>query len=344
MLNRRINAYLELAALTPQNMLFHVTGIYNAATIMETGVFNLTSDIGTGQETRHRNKDNTFYLSCARTMLGRYGLAHAHNGYASFTLRRDVISHRYSIKPIDYFEATYRPGYKPKDKDLPPEKEAEDRVYSKTARMPISGIVEAISVLMDPKDRDQRYWRSLKTLALACKKQGVAIYAYTAKSDFLHQTIKNSMSHSEIMDGLRAVGPADAPYFRRNTDYTEGWRELFYKKNAKDLSKDALDRMKTVAYYPQDSYTSLSSDIHNARSNPVVMEKWDAMLKQARVKSLREWLALMEAKWLPLAEAAAKERNDREHKEYLNRIEQMKKTAEGRAKLAEWSAETGREY
>lgn len=345
MINRRINAYLELAALTSQNMLFHVTGIYNAMEILKCGNFHLASDLGTGAESNKRHKDKSFYLSCARTMYGRYGLAHAHDGYASFTLRRDVIGHKFSIKPIDYFDGTYRPGYEPQHKDLPPEKEAEDRVYSTSPRLPINGIIEALNVLRTTKDRDARDWRILKDMVILCKKAGIPIYIYTDKSDFLSQNTKNAMPHAAIMEKLKAVEPPEYPdYFRMPRDYTEYWRELYYKKNAKELSKDALGRMKTVVYYPQDSYISLSSDIHNARRYPDIMLKWDTMLKQARVKSLREWLTLMEEKWRPLAEAAAKERNDREHKEYLNRIEQMKKTAEGRAKLAEWSADTGREY
>ena len=275
----QINAKARLlAGLSP--ILFHVTGVRAAASIMKNDRFELKPAEGTAMETQLTG-GGAYYLSTARSPNSAYITGRASESYALFELDGTKLATRYTGKAVDYWGPDYYKG--PNGDERPTRFEAEDRLLSPKKFLPASPYLRAVYVLVpDHTKSNIGAQQALYDLKKFCLLRKIKIYFFTTSKDLLHRNLANAVKYVPEKPGAdpdkyvypREILERQALNPERKNDNLGAWYAL-YKIPKKDgvasydqlkaLSNERiLSKYKLLGY--SDAISSFEADLHNAKS------------------------------------------------------------------------------
>ena len=234
---------------------FHYTNIANAAKILKSGHFELSSSLGS-IEAQYAPPGYHYFLSTTRTKTGGYHRSRASSYGVVFVLDGNWFNNHYVSRPIDYWENRNPQAQHHRDS------EAEDRVFSKTPTIPIGGIV-AIHVLADPDQYSPHGNAMVRELMIAAKTQGIKTFLYKDFNAWADFDTRKAIGVAHLK-GQRDKGWTR---MKRPVGYMDHWIELMMKTDQKQLSKKA-DQMRYslgFGWDKQEAVAALSTDLSNAR-------------------------------------------------------------------------------
>lgn len=263
------------------DIVYHYTGIGSALNILTSGVFKLSTSVGTGVEQQYAPTGYPYFLSLSRSKVGDYH-RYVGPGGVMFVLDGQWLSSRYPVKPIDYWYAGKTPEklkkgewskIDPSDRrsmwQASPERsrEAEDRLFSKENTIPIDPVISMHVYLREKDDRRSPWTRKV---LLAAKLRNIKTYLYTDIDAWRSQNVKKAIPASEFLNLLKGKEPEQ--YYRRPARGIDGygksslldWIELIRKNVGQELSKSA-DKLRYNIKYYGDFSKQLENDLHNAR-------------------------------------------------------------------------------
>jgi hypothetical protein len=247
------------------SVVYHYTSLPNAATILSGNSFRLTTSAGTGAEQSLAKGNKPYYLSTTRSKVGDYTLHQFYKSGVVFELNGDWFNQRYKGAPVDYWGRNRSQGAGLKGRY----KEMEDRVFSDEAYIPFpknpKDLIRSIHILWK-EDDDKRFNQYLRTVLIRAKQLGIPYYAYDDEAAFVLQDTRKAVAidiKSLINPEIKKFGD-NWPQSKK--DYFKGWRELYYAKDSNSLSKEGKRLFNMVTRYLRDANSSLSADIHNAKS------------------------------------------------------------------------------
>jgi len=253
----RINEVLLEAA---SSIVYHYTNTAAAARILTSGEFLLASSTGTQAEQGYALPGYPYFLSTTRSKVGDYHNRYVGSSAVMFVLNGNWLNHNYKTKPIDYWDRSWLHSGGTRDR------EAEDRVYSKTPEIPANAnsILE-VHVLL----KEQQEYRSpeVRTIMLSAKKQGIPTFLYTDETAWKLQDKRKSVSPGQAGDLLKGQQPSRRSY-SPGRNYLEDWLELIYKKNKAELTPSAAKKLRSLIVYGQgyrNEDDGLGVDLSNAR-------------------------------------------------------------------------------
>lgn len=278
--------------------LYHFTRLSNAATILENGYFKLSASVGTGSERQFQKSGKFYYFSTTRSKVGDYTLHGYYIDGVVFNLNGRYLNTKYTSKPIDYWERMWadRPGRG---------SESEDRVYSTEPTLPIpkpaTKLIDSIHILYEiekikPDDQVNRlFW--LRKVLFGAKKLGIPVHVYATPKDWLTQNPNKQIDLKSLVSQMSTQPPSKS-WGRVKPDYFKTWRELYFKNNKGELSKDANKLLYKIDVYSRDAITGLDADIHNAKaSNDPGLNKLLKIFRQLKINSPTEYIKYLDDKW-----------------------------------------------
>jgi hypothetical protein len=238
------------------SILYHYTGSTDAAQILKSGVFQLSSTVGVSSEEKWSPKDSPYFLSCTRSKVGDYH-RWVPGGGVIFVLNGDWLNQHYKTKPIDYWERMWNhPGT---DRT----REAEDRVFSRNPTMPIDGVIAVHAFI-----KEQNEWRSPATrqLLIAAKTKGIKTYLYTDEKAWRLQDMRKAITPAQAAEFLKGHEVSRKSYSTH--DYLSPWLELIHQTKQSELGEEANKLRYNLVYYNRGDTTSdqqLGTNLGNAR-------------------------------------------------------------------------------
>ena len=239
-------------------VVYHYAGVSAAAKILTTGVFQLSSVTGNQSEEKYAPPGYPYFLSTTRSKVGDY---HRYTGSSAvmFVLDGNWLNQRYKTKAVDYWERAWQ--HSGGDRTS----ESEDRVFTKTPEIPISGVL-AVHVLI--KEQHENRSPEIRTILIAAKKQGIPAYLYTDETSWRLQDTRKAVSPGAIAPILKGQQPRGYSPSRPPTMYLEPWLELIYKNKKTELTPRAEKLRYDLVYYgsryPNED-SGLGTDMSNAR-------------------------------------------------------------------------------
>jgi hypothetical protein len=243
------------------SVVYHYSSVYNADKILKDGAFRLSSTVGNRSEAGYAPKGYPYFLSTTRSKVGDYH-RYVGSGGVMFVLDGNWLSSRYPVKPIDYWNRAWQ--HSP-DRT----REAEDRVFSKQASIPID-CVTAIHVFLE--GQEDRHSARVRGILLQAKKLGIRTYLYNDMAAWRLQDTRKALTIGKDTTSLR--GPTSTGYSTRPVRGINGygassllkWIELIRKQPGvgQPLSKDA-DKLRYNLQYYGDMGNQLGNDLSNAR-------------------------------------------------------------------------------
>ena len=231
---------------------YHYTGLIPAQKILQSGEFELSSVLGSVEQ-QYAPKGYPYFFSTTRTRHGGY-----HNmvgkGGVLFVLDGTWFNQRYPGAPMDYFlnrspsSMAHRPH------------EAEDRVFSRDATIPIDG-VRALHVYVSPvAEPEQR--ATARQLMILAKRAGIPVSLYRNAAAWRNFDSRNTAPVSDLTGQAKSGGPVQT-----HQGYLLPWIELLTAKNQSQLSKkaDQIRYSLNRDYDRQQVTQGLSTDLSNAR-------------------------------------------------------------------------------
>ena len=146
------------------------------------------------------------------------------------------------------------------------DREAEDRVYSKTPAIPANNkSIREVHVLL----KEQQEYRSpeVRTILLSAKKQGIPAFLYTDETAWKLQDKRKAVNIAQSGDLLKGEQPTRRS-FSPSRNYLEDWLELIFKKNKEELTSSAAKKLRSLIVYGQgyrNEDDGLGVDLSNAR-------------------------------------------------------------------------------
>jgi hypothetical protein len=282
-----------------KNPLYHTTGIWAAARILETRTFNLTAAVNTTEQGLKGRKNKLFYLSTSRIMANQYRQV---VGFVNLTLElnRDWFEQRYQAKPVDYWGPEYREANKGQT-------EKEERIYSEKSTISMSSLSQAITgifIYVDVKQIDKaRDSRHLRTILIKAKQNQIPVYFFTDKQAYFVGNTRRTQPLS-VLIGLLETHPPTY-WGRLDRDWTQPYRELFWKTKKEELSKDAKRLADNLNYhsYNGDTLRSLEADLHNNKANVIEMRKMALVWKKLKISTIKEFHDYLKDKWVAIYKA-----------------------------------------
>ena len=289
------------------SQVFHYTNLDAALKVLTTGKFELSSVVGTEWEERLTAKGYPYFFSTTRTLMGGYH-GTVGNGGAMFNLDGNWYNQRYPGGPVDYWG-----DRGPEHRIAGRRHEAEDRIFSKTPEISAGGI-QSVHVYVKPMDeKERKNWGEYvpgvaRKVLLAAKKSNIPAYLYEDLEMWRRQDPRGRVS-IEPRETLK--GPARPGRRGRLRSYLEPWIELFYKKNQKDLSKEADKLRYNLLYYGQDwsgkfNDQGMGTDISNARKpgNPDREQavKIIDLMRKNNWATTKDFAEAMHKKWKAIAQ------------------------------------------
>jgi hypothetical protein len=244
--------YSEIINESLSKTVFHYTGISPALKVLTSGVFQLSSMLGSVEQ-QYAPKGYPYFLSTTRTRHGGYHEIIGSSGVL-FVLDGNWFNQHYPSKPVDYWEN------RDPTKAHHRKHEAEDRVFSKDPTIPINGVT-AIHVYTSTDADDLIKARARQTL-IAAKRLGIETYFYTDK-DAWKNFDKNKQANVSILTG-QDTGKG---YVSSHRGYLLPWMELLQATEKSQLSKNADKLRYSLMYsYDKDSAAKeLANDLSNSR-------------------------------------------------------------------------------
>lgn len=244
----------ELLLESMSDIAYHYTSINSAAKIMSGGEFVLSRSTGNPSEEAYAPPGYDYFLSTTRSKVGDYH-RYASNGAVMFVLDGQWFNSRYVTKPVDYWAGMWQ--HSP-DRT----RESEDRVFSKTPTIPLTGVTAIHLFLSKP---DKRKSPLSRNILLAGKKLGIPVYIYNHEQAWRLQDTRRALTIAQAGDLLKGVTP-DSYRSRPGRDFLEPWLELIYKKNKTELSPRAEQLRHNLVVYGS-RYENDDNGLSNALSN-----------------------------------------------------------------------------
>ena len=239
-------------------VVYHYAGVSAAAKILTTGVFQLSSITGNQSEEKYAPPGYPYFLSTTRSKVGDYQ-RYTGSSAVMFVLDGNWLNQRYKTKAVDYWERAWQ--HSGGDRTS----ESEDRVFTKTPEIPISGVL-AVHVLI--KEQHENRSPEIRTILIAAKKQGIPAYLYTDETSWRLQDTRKAVSPGAIAPILKGQQPRGYSPSRPPTMYLEPWLELIYKNKKTELTPRAEKLRYDLVYYgsryPNED-SGLGTDMSNAR-------------------------------------------------------------------------------
>jgi hypothetical protein len=281
----------EIITESLSRVVFHYTNNKTALSILNSGVFQLSSTLGSIEQ-QYAPKGYPYFLSTTRTRHGGY---HDIIGQQAtlFVLDGNWFNRHYISRPIDYWEN------RDPTKSHHRAHEAEDRVFSKEPTIPISGVT-AVHIYCEP-DADPEVKAWTRQALISAKRNGIEAYFYTDKNAWKNFNTKKQ-GDINILKGQERTGG----YISTHKGYLMPWIELLQAKDKSQLSKRADNIRYNLGYTydREEAARGLSTDLSNARkpnsgadrANAVKLIKFMQQNGLATVKDLVDALA---NKWTP---------------------------------------------
>lgn len=268
---------------------FHYTSNRTALSILTSGVFQLSSTLGSIEQ-QYAPKGHPYFLSTTRTRRGGY---HSMIGQQAtlFVLDGNWFNNHYISKPIDYWEnrnpslSHYR------------EHEAEDRVFSKEPMISIEGVSAVHMYCELEADPEVKAWT--RQALIVAKRRNIPAYFYTDKEAWRNFDIRKQGDVS-VLSGQEKTGG----YLSRHRGYLIPWMELLQAKDSSQLSKraDQLRYNLQYSYYKDDAIRSLDSDLSNARKPSAGADRNNAIriikfMQQNNLTTIKDFVEALANKW-----------------------------------------------
>ena len=270
-------------------IVYHYTGLPSALKILTSGEFQLSSTLGSVEQS-YAPKGKPYFLSTTRTRTGGY---HDYVGSTAvmFVLDGNWFNNNYTSKPVDYW------GNRDPSQSHHRQHEAEDRVFSKDPSIPIGGVT-AVHILVKPDADPEQKARARKAL-IAAKSQGIPSYFYTDEKAWRNFDTRN-LGDTSILKGQEATGG----YVSTHPGYLIPWIELISAKDKSQLGKRANDIRYSLNYrYDKDQVTQgLNTDLSNARKPNSGPDRDNAIklinfMRKNKLATVRELVDTLAAKW-----------------------------------------------
>lgn len=273
---------------------YHYTNIAAAAKILQSGEFQLTSVLGSIEQT-YAPKGKPYFLSTTRTKHGGY---HNYVGATAvlFVLNGDWFNQHYVSRPVDYWE-----NRDPKKVSHRPH-EAEDRVFSKDPVIPVGGVSE-VHILVTPEAEGHMSAQARKAL-IAAKKRGIPAYLYEDTSAWRNL---NKTKSVPISDRPTLRGQEKYRWGSDRKGYLSPWVELIQMDSENKLSSKARQIQHGIVwsdYHRRDAVSGFSNDLGNARKPNSGADRENAVkiirfMQQHGINSVAELVEFLAKKWTP---------------------------------------------
>lgn len=245
----------EILLESVSKIVYHACSIHSAVKILESGYFELTSDIGTDVEKSYAPRGYHYYLSTARTRMGGY---HEKPGIGRVLLELDgdVINQHYPSKAIDYWEDRNPQLFQSRTS------EAEDRIFSKNPRIPALPIVKSVSIYLNPEAEDSQK-AIVRRIMLIAKKNGIPANYWANAQDWK----LNRIDRAEPVNTLRGQAKTGG-YISRHRGFLRPFIELLRAHRSDQLSEEAQRILRNISddYSIRSTIRSLENDLHNTRT------------------------------------------------------------------------------
>ena len=246
----------ELLTERVHDVVYHYTSMQNAAKILKTWQFKLSSTVGSSYENTLQPQGYPFFFSTTRSRAGGYHEGKTNDGVV-FKLNGDWFNHHYRSAAVDYWGRSIRTGAS----------EQEDRVFSKKSSIPADAITEIhvlVGEVIQNPDLARLYGQLLRQIRLIAKRQGIPLWGYANPKNWLTQNKARALSSAQL--NFMSVGTPETRKDYRSSNYLADWLELWHKKNTADLSPSAAKLLYNVKYQwrPQD-VLGLDIDLSNNR-------------------------------------------------------------------------------
>ena len=241
----RLNISLSAAS----SILFHYTGLSSLVSIFKTNEFRLSTKLGAAGE--DRGDSQLYYMSLTRSRLGSYHAKASSYGSVLIRLDGNKLSHKYKVKPIDYWGPTLND---------PSRDEMEDRLVTNepVIKNAISYFL-SIDVLIDKDMFEHRLLKNefkhqLRICLLASKKYNIPLHFYYSRKDWLLANTKNCASIN-IRNLFTAKPLKDNTFLDADRS-----NKAKYLKPKKSLINDLLEsyRVINLEISPREKYFKLS--------------------------------------------------------------------------------------
>ncbi len=245
--------FLESAS----TILYHYTSIPDALKIVDSGVFELSSVVGTQAEQNYAPPGYPYFLSTTRTRVGDYH-RYVGTGAVMLVLDGNWFNQRYRSRAIDYWDRSWLHSGGTRTR------EAEDRIFSKEPTIPADSIKE-VHVLV--KEQDEYRSPAARKLLIASKKKGIETYFYTDEKAWRLQVKSKAVDVDKNTPELKGQDPQRGPRHPMRS-YLAPWLELIYKKNKGELSREGEKLRHSLVYYGanyRNEDQNLGTDLSNAR-------------------------------------------------------------------------------
>lgn len=273
---------------------YHYTNISSALQIVKTGVFQLSSSLGSIEQ-QYSPPGYNYFLSTTRTKMGNYHRSRASNYGVIFVLDGNWFNNHYISRPIDYWENRNPQASHHRDS------EAEDRVFSRESTIPIGGVV-AVHVLADVGEGNPHGNAMVRELLIAAKTQGIKTFLYDEFNSWANLDTRHSIGPAHLR------GQRDKAWNRpkRKVGYMQHWIELMMINDQSKLSPKA-DQMRYSLGYgwdKQEAVAALKTDLSNARKPDSGQERAAAVkiisyMRQHRLNTVEDFVNHIAAKWKP---------------------------------------------
>jgi hypothetical protein len=232
---------------------YHYTNINAAKQILTSGVFELSSGLGSVEQ-HYMPPGQYYFLSTTRTRVGGY---HDIIGSSAvmFVLDGNWFNQHYRSRSVDYW-LNRNPGELHHRAH-----EAEDRVFSPEPTIPIDGVT-AIHIYVSP-DADDQINAWARQCLIAAKQRDIPTYLYRDKKSW--RLLDTRHTTSGALPGQDTARGYVSRY--RPRGYLMPWIELLKAKSKNHLSKEA-DSLRYSLQYSYDSSQAaigLDNGLSNAR-------------------------------------------------------------------------------
>jgi hypothetical protein len=233
-------------------IVYHYTNLHAATKILTTGVFQLSSDIGS-IESQYAPEGYSYFLSTTRTKLGGY---HDYIGDSAvmFVLDGNFYNQQYRGKSVDYW------GNRNPTQDHHRAHEAEDRIFSKKPTIPISGVTE-VHIYVNPAAEDKiKAWG--RKAIIAAKTKGITTYFYTDKIAWKTQDTRK-VADIKVLKGQEFL----PTHWSRHRGWLTPWMEVITAKDKSQLSKKGNELRYNLVHsnYKNDTIKGFDNEMSNAR-------------------------------------------------------------------------------
>lgn len=277
------------------SVVYHYTNLSAGAKIVINGEFQLSSVLGS-VEAQYAPKGYPYFFSTTRTKTGSY---HRTVGASAvmFVLDGTWYNQRYPANSVDYW-VNRNPAVA-----FGRAHEAEDRLFSRTPAIPITGI-KSVHVLLDISKRvDPKHYSQARKVLVAAKRRGIPAYFYTDESAW--RRLDTSKTGDVSLLKQPKVDKEGGYVGRYQEGYLHRWLELIGAQKENQLSKEANDMKYSLRYhwdnpfYLKDIARGLENDFSNARKPNSGVDRENATKiiafmrskKLNTVQDLVNWLA-----------------------------------------------------